>query len=329
MFLDKRNIPLIATKCEALIRNLSPNHPKIPEISNEQSLKLAGYYGERSIDHFLGKLDMDKYDIIPGIRLKNKDRYFQIDALLLSNYFWLPIEIKNLTGDIEVNHAKGQMTQNKNGMIRVYDCPLSQAQHQTMQFIQLLKELKFPTIPIDFLVAFSNSNGNVSTVGYSDHYWKICRGINLKNKIDIFEKMYQTEIITTKERKKLAKLLLKKDEPLDVDILKRFTIPKEDIPTGVQCPSCLSIPMVYSSATWECPTCGEKSKTAHTQKIIDYFLIMNPTISNKQFREITHIKQRQTATRILNSMALDHQGTNKGRIYFPSSIQNPYSTSHH
>ncbi|MGJ7920168.1 nuclease-related domain-containing protein [Neobacillus sp. LXY-4] len=317
MFLFERNIPLFVLKCEALIRNLPPNHPKLNDIHNELSIKLSGYYGEKSIDYHLGKLDMEKYDIIPGIRLKNKDRYFQIDHLLLSNNFLLPIESKNLTGDLTVDHTKGQLIQEKSGIIKVYDNPLSQVQHQRMQFIQWLDEHKLPIIPVDFLVAFSNSNGNIKTIGYSDHNWKICRGINIFEKIKLFEKMYQTEYMTTKERKKLAKILLKNNETLDVNILKHFSIPKEDTLTGVSCQICFSRPMVYSYATWECLTCGHKSGTAHEQKIHDYFLTINPTINNQQFREQTHIEERRKAARLLNSMNLQKQGSNKGRVYFP------------
>ncbi|WP_318507547.1 nuclease-related domain-containing protein [Bacillus sp. T3] len=318
MFLGERKIPLIVQKCEALIRNLPANHWKIPEINNELSKHLSGYYGECSIDYHLGKLDKEKYDIIPGLRLKNKDRYFQIDSFVLSNYFLLPIEIKYLTGDIEIDHTKGQLIQDKNGIIKVYDDPISQAQQQRMQFIQWLKEQKCPTIPVDFLVAFSNNNCHIKRInGNSNHFWKICRGINLTEKIAIMEKMYQTEYMTAKERKRLGKILLKQNEPLDIDILKRFQIPTDEVLPGVQCQTCYSRPMVYTYGTWECSYCGEKSKTAHEQLIADYFFIYNSTLTNKEFRKITNIQQRAKATRILNSMNLPHQGSNKGRVYFP------------
>lgn len=320
MFLEERKLPLVVQKCEALLRNLPSDYPKIPEIQNELSIKLSGYYGECAIDYHLGKLDKEKYDIIPGIRLKNKDRYFQIDSFVLSNYFLLPIEIKFHSGDIEIDHSKGQMIQNKNGTIKMYDDPISQAQQQRMQLIQWLKEHRLPPIPVDVLVAFANNHCNIKRiVGSSNHYWKVCRGINLTEKIAIFEKMYQAEFISTKERKKLSKLLLKQNEPLDIDVLKRFQIPKEDVQTRVQCPSCCCRQMVYTYGTWKCLVCGEKSKTAHEQLVYDYFLIFNSTITNKQFREITNIRERGKAARILQSMNLHYQGTNKGRVYFLSS----------
>ena len=129
--------------------------------------------------------------------------------------------------------------------------------------------------------------------------------------------MYQTNCISVKDMKKLGKVLLKKDTPLDKDILSNFKIPKEDTLTGLTCQLCLYSPMEHIYGTWQCPLCDHKSKTAHEQKLMDYFLITNNFISNKQFRTLTHLNDRQVANRILNSMNLQHQGTNRGRIYFP------------
>ncbi len=130
--------------------------------------------------------------------------------------------------------------------------------------------------------------------------------------------MYPTDCISVKEMKKVGKVLLKKDTPLDKDILSYFKIPKGDTLTGVTCPPCLHSPMEHTYGTWKCPVCHHKSKTAHEQKLLDYFLIINNSISNKQFRALTHLNDRQVANRILNSMNLQHQGTNRGLIYYPS-----------
>ena len=49
MFLTTRKIPLIALKCEALIRNLPLDYPKLTEINSVHSKLMAGYYGDGNV----------------------------------------------------------------------------------------------------------------------------------------------------------------------------------------------------------------------------------------------------------------------------------------
>lgn len=318
MFIKLRKLPPFALKCEALIRNLPQHHVKLQEINSEFSRVMAGYNGEKTLDYHLGGLNPNLFDIYPDLRLENNNRYFQIDALLLSNKFIICISNKNLTGELEFDPSKGQLIQRKGDSIKVYEDPIAQAQKHRLQMIQWLEKNKFPPIPIDFLVVISNTNANIKkVVGASNHYWKLCRGINLQEKIGYFEKIYANDFITTKERRKLGKLLLKKDTPFEIDIINHFKISKVDLPNGVICPNCYNRPMIHTFNIWECQICGCKSKTAHMQNIQDYFLLTNQPLTNRIFREVTCLNSRYKATRILNSMNLPHQGSNKGRVYLP------------
>lgn len=318
MFLKERAIPLTAQKCQALLRNLPSDYPLLSKINAELSKQMSGYYGERSLDYHLSSLDEDKYDIYPGLRLSHNNRNFQIDTLILSNNYLLIVEVKNLPGELEFDSSKGQLIQKLGDKINVYDDPFAQVQQQKLKLMKWLEDLRIPPIPIDTLVVLSNNNALVKRVtGASNNYWKLCRCINALEKIGNFEKTYQSAYISIKDKKKLAKLLLKHDTPLNSDILKRFNIPKQDILPGISCPICFSRPMIHIFGTWNCPVCGEKSKTVHEQKIFDYFLLINSEISNNQFRAVTLLDSRHIANRLLNSMDLSHRGTNKGRVYFP------------
>lgn len=322
MFTKERDIPLFAQKCEALIRNLPRDHPMLPKIRSELSTKMSGYYGEKSLDYHLGALDEEHYYFYPGLRLSNNGRNFQIDSLGATNFYLLVMEVKNLKGELEFDSAKGQLIQRIGETVNVYDDPFAQVQNQRIQLMQWLKNHRFPPIPVECLVVLANTNALIKKVtGLSNNYWKLCRCINAHEKISIIDNMYQTEYITTQQRRKLMKMLLKNDTPLEIDILSRFNIPSGDILPGVNCPNCDASPMVFIKGLWNCPVCLTKSKTAHFQKINDYFLIMNPSITNQQFREITGLDTRHKANRVLHSMNLPYQGTNRGRVYFPSPPQ--------
>jgi hypothetical protein len=323
MFIKERDIPLFAQKCEALIRNLPQNHPMLPKIKSELSTKMSGYYGEKSLDYHLGALDEEYYDFYPGLRLSNNGRNFQIDSLGATNYYLLVMEVKNLRGELEFDSAKGQLIQRIGEIVNVYDDPFAQVQNQRIQLMQWLKNHRFPPIPVECLVVLSNTNALIKKVIVSSkNHWKLCRCINVHEKIGIFDNMYQTEYITPQQRRKFMKMILKNDTPLEIDILSRFNISSDDIVPGVYCPNCDNgLTMVFIKGFWNCSICLMKSKNAHFQKINDYFLIMNASITNQQFRQITGMDCRHKANRILNSMGLPYQGTNRGRVYFPKPPQ--------
>jgi ssDNA-binding Zn-finger/Zn-ribbon topoisomerase 1 len=128
--------------------------------------------------------------------------------------------------------------------------------------------------------------------------------------------VHHKEILSRKTLKKLCKLLLKNHTPLTIDILSIYQIPYKDIITGVQCPECHFIPLKKSRNGWPCPSCKMISKDAHIQAVEDYFLLISPTITNKQCKDFLNLNSHDTAYRILTSMNLPHNGKTKGRVYF-------------
>ncbi|MGG3940255.1 nuclease-related domain-containing protein [Peribacillus psychrosaccharolyticus] len=87
MFIKPIKPPLSIQVLEALVRRLSPKHPRIDEIKEELRITKAGYRGEQSLDYFLGALSSKKYTIFHDLRLpytpNTEPYYFQIDILLV------------------------------------------------------------------------------------------------------------------------------------------------------------------------------------------------------------------------------------------------------
>jgi ribosomal protein L37AE/L43A len=99
------------------------------------------------------------------------------------------------------------------------------------------------------------------------------------------------------------------------DILEFYQIEQKEIIRGVQCPKCDRIPMKYQQGLWHCSNCECKSKTAHQQAILDYFLLIQRTISNLQCRKFLLINSRKGARRILKSMDLQSSGGGRSLVY--------------
>jgi hypothetical protein len=104
-------------------------------------------------------------------------------------------------------------------------------------------------------------------------------------------------------------------------LLKKYGIQRTDLISGIHCPFCTSrLPLIRDKQKWYCPCCHNFSIDAHVNGLKDYFLLFDTKITNKQFREFTHIKSPFTARRLLFSMNLNYSGANKVRVYFPKTF---------
>ncbi len=70
--------------------------------------------------------------------------------------------------------------------------------------------------------------------------------------------------------------------PDHTNLLKKYNLSKEDIITGVHCTAFDKKPLIKA--------------------VKDYFLLIKPSITSKEFREFVHISSKDTANRLLVSM---------------------------
>jgi hypothetical protein len=311
----EREVPRILLKIEALMGRLDKNHPKLAVLAKDYGRIKAGYQGEKNLDYYFSLLDQEKYDLYHGLRLPsvNGKSYHQIDTLITSNNFAPMVEIKNLAGTIVYDKKTNQFTQNDKPITN----PYTQVKLQKMQFIDFLQKHKSQPFPIDFLIAMANPSTKIETPnGTPEQFWKMCYGHDIIEKIQLYEKVHKVEALPMKERKRLRKLLLKYHTPLEIDVLQKYMISKQEVIAGAGCPKCDSFPMQHSHGAWVCLICHHKCKDAYVNAVNDYFLIFGTAITNKEFREFTQITSPQSAHRLLSSMELQHSGDNKGRIYY-------------
>jgi hypothetical protein len=87
--------------------------------------------------------------------------------------------------------------------------------------------------------------------------------------------------------------------PDHTNLLKKYNLSKEDIITGVHC---TAFAMVRKKRSWFCPSCSAFDKKPLIKAVKDYFLLIKPSITSKEFREFVHISSKDTANRLLVSM---------------------------
>ncbi|WP_309043006.1 nuclease-related domain-containing protein [Cytobacillus oceanisediminis] len=301
-------------KLEALIKRMPEMEQRREKVKSELNKRNAGYKGEQKLDYYLSFLDEKEYRIFHGLRLMNGKHYFQIDTLLVTRKMAFILEIKNWNGTIIFDPEFHQLIRVQNDKQEAFHDPISQAEHQSLQLRKWLKEHGFTCIPIEYAVIISSPSTIIKspTNQISNQVFHAHR---LINKITSIENTHNAERLTEKELKKLSKTLLKKHVSQEIDILEYFNIKSDTILTGVYCPKCSALPMIFHWGKWRCPACRTSSAIAHHQAVNDYFLLCNPIITNTEFRRFTHITSVYTASKLLAQMDLEQGGEKKNRVY--------------
>ncbi|WP_423409717.1 nuclease-related domain-containing protein [Heyndrickxia sp. MSNUG] len=318
MFYKERKIPLKFRAEEAIIRRLDSTHPKFSFIQENHRKMSAGIRGEKELDYQLGFLPNEKYLILNDLRLQQNGHFFQIDTLLLSPKASFIIDSKNISGTVLFDFNLEQCLRIFNDKEEGIRDPITQVRTHKRLLSQWLIDNKLGSIPLEYLVVMTHATTVIKTHGNSTNKnRRLLHSDQLYERLIEFEKRYTNENLTLKEIKKIGKQLLKSHTPLLPKILSAYSIDPFDIKPGVQCPSCLAIPMNRQHGKWFCNNCGCKSKDAHISAITDYSLIFSQTISLSQFRNFLLIPESKVkmASDLLVSLKLPHHGTKKGRVY--------------
>ncbi|MFZ3589819.1 nuclease-related domain-containing protein [Bacillus sp. DJP31] len=317
MIIKKREKPIIIEKLEALERRLSKTHKKYPFVKGYLGRKKAGFKGELALDYYLNFLPNEKYLIFQDLRLFDGNSHFQLDLLLISQNFFLIIEVKNYSGTLIFDPKFNQLIRiSEDGKEKAFSDPLLQIKRHSTQLRNWLETNNLPLAPIESLVVISNPETIIKATSKHDYVsQKVLHTAFLTSRVESLENNRKDEVLTTKEVKKISQQILKKHHAINTDILAKYQLSENDIISGVQCPKCQYNPMKNRKGGWFCQACKTTSKEAHISAIRDYLLLLGPSITNSEARHFLHISSSSVVKRLLTSMNLPHTGENKGRRY--------------
>ncbi|WP_158591783.1 nuclease-related domain-containing protein [Oceanobacillus halophilus] len=299
---------------EALLRNLKQKYRQNDTILGNYKKFLAGYKGEINVDYKLSLYPHQDHIIIKDLRLKNFSKNFQIDTLLLTKYFLLIIETKNIKGELRYDSKQHQFIQIYNGVEKAYQDPILQAdmQRQNLEYWLQTYNIK---IPIETLIVSSNPQTIITNIYHDpDIYNKLIRAESLHIYLSKIKNTYKKIYLNQKRIDELHQLMLSKNEPYKPNLIDTYQLTDQYLIKGVPCTECYK-PMTKVYRNWMCHYCTLSDTEAYKQKIFDYFLLGNDTITNKECRQLLQIDSPRIANYILNAMKLSHQGNNKGRVY--------------
>ncbi|MEK5444453.1 nuclease-related domain-containing protein [Fredinandcohnia sp. FSL W7-1320] len=205
-----RTVPIIILILEALLQRIPQDHPKRPQIQVELVKRKKGYRGELSLNYYLELIDTPEFLILHDIRLTDGKSFFQIDTLIITPYFYLILEIKNITGTLYFEDDSNQMIRTLNNEEEGMHNPILQSLRHSRQFKNWLTQRKLPLLPIEHLVIISDPK-TIIKASRPSIFTKVMHSANLPFTFEKFQNRHTKESLTMKEMKRIAGTIEKHD----------------------------------------------------------------------------------------------------------------------
>lgn len=301
---------------ESLMRRLAPTDSDYSYFKESYHRQVAGFEGEKFVDReWFDMPNLGSHYLLFNYEFENKFGFpHQIDTLFLTTKFLLILEIKNISGQVDIDEDKHQMIiKRPDGTFKSYGNPLDQIRRHSQHLNILLSQQKFP-LPIIGALVFSNQ---ATIIGDVPKNFPIFHTSGLRFFVQKLLNKYP-EILPEKRLGKLSSVLLSKLKRQDV----RPSITLSRIKKGVLCEICEhKYQMHYRGGTWHCPNCGCRNKKSILQAFHDYRVLVSNNITNREFREFFGIESIDAASKMLIRLGLETVGEKRGRHYLiPTDI---------
>ncbi|WP_163971138.1 NERD domain-containing protein [Oceanobacillus halotolerans] len=315
MIIKSHDFPCQLLQTEALDRRLPSYHPQKDNVSSKAKILRAGFHGEQSLDFPLSFLPKDKYLIFHNLRIPDSSGFFQLDALILSPYFILIIEVKNIYGNVIFDNM-GQMIRQTGETEERFDNPIDQVNLQHFRLSRWLTEQHYPPIPIEGIVVYTNPTTILKNLTDNPHIIeKVMHKEKMLSKIHELSNKYPSKRFSEDQLREISAQLLSQHTPVKTDIMEKYQVKSEQLIKGIVCPCCKAISIPYHRGKWYCDQCGAVSRTAYLNGLADYALLINPFITNRQARSFLQITSISTMRKLLQKAKLKQFGTTSGSRY--------------
>ncbi|MGM9945066.1 MAG: nuclease-related domain-containing protein [Lysinibacillus sp.] len=273
----------------------------------EDLLKIeAGYAGERYVDLRWQDMNLQiKHALFQDYSIQLGDFSYQMDTVFVCQHFILILEIKNIVGEIHVDNEKHQFIRIKpDGTREGFRNPVDQVKRHARVLRQLIEN----PIPIEYAVVFSNSK---AIIGKTPRNEPIFHVSGLETYVRRLISKYSVHL-NHAEFDRVLDRFQKYYSPLAF----QFQIDKNKMIKGVLCSQCsYKRKMYFQHGKFECANCRYRSNMPLREALFDYYILVGEWITNKEFRDFVGIESSDAAKRLLQSLNVTCQGTNKGRRY--------------
>ncbi|MGG3469205.1 nuclease-related domain-containing protein [Neobacillus pocheonensis] len=300
-------------KLEGLIaaqNRLAVSHPSLPVLASKRFSVEAGIGGEERVAEVFRKDSLPfEHRIFHDLSPSSVEQ-FQMDTYFMTPWYGFVLEVKNIGGVLEFKDNPAQLIRTReDGQRDGFDSPVVQLE-RNQELLSAWLRGRGIQLPVYGAVSLAYPKQIVAVPP-------------AKTKI-LFPNLIPSYIRSIPQQtKKLdietfnwlsGELLASHQRFIPKPICESYRIPFGDFQPGVRCVTCGRIGMIKLPRTWQCPFCETMDHCAHQRTLLEWFLIFNRRITNRECREFLGV-DIQTAKRILTSMHWQFEGTFRNRSY--------------
>ena len=300
MIVLNREMPLRILMLQAAIRRGFPEFEE--EFQNAQS----GFYGERYMDRWWEDMQLaEDHVLLHNFCFRFSEFTNQVDTIFLSRHFALVLEIKNISGRIDIDVERDQMIRTREtGEIEVFRNPVSQVKRHQRALASLIGS----QLPIERAIVFMHPKSLIGSVPREE---AVFRWGGLESHIrQLFSKY--TPHLTNYQLMEMATSLRNYHQLPE----SKLRLDARKIICGVLCSNCrYKVKMYYIRGQFECAYCKLKSFEPMLEALQDYRLLISEWITNQELRQFFYIDSADVANKILKRMDFYHEGSTSARRY--------------
>ena len=269
----------------------------------------AGFHGEQRVDSLFYEIPIETpHYFIQDLYIQKPKSSHQIDTVLITSRFVLLLEIKSISGELNFDPQLRQFSRtNKDGSVDGMNNPDDQIRRHEKWMQHFLAEQKV-SLPVIGVIVFTYPS---SIVNSRPKNRIIIQSSGLPYLMDQLLAKYPNELLNTRKTRHLAGRLLQLHS---IRPLRRIEVPA-GLRRGVLCGKDCGGAMKYHWRKWICEKCSRTDRFAHHETLLQYRLLINETITNREFREFTGVESVTTASKLLKMANMPFQGSYKDRQY--------------
>ncbi|WP_339251575.1 nuclease-related domain-containing protein [Sporosarcina sp. FSL W8-0480] len=289
------------------------NHPKYESISKKYHQAKAGYAGELYVDRVLNEVSYPQgVNVLKDVSLEINPHFrIQIDTLIISPNLIFLLEIKNYVGTVHFDEDTGKTTKvSSHGRVDKYDCIIHQIDRATNGLLEWLRKRNI-NIPIEAILVMSNTQTDIPvfpenvTLKYAKQLPRYIR--NLLPPRDQQDENQVRSIVNQINSQRI-------NWP-SMPACHRYAIDPNDLKRGVHCTTCNIAMARKRGHSWVCMTCRKKDSNALWKSIEDWFILIEPKITNKQLRLFLELASNSSASVIFRDLKLQRNGVPPHTFY--------------
>lgn len=276
----------------------------------------AGFSGELKVDRYLESIEyLHSKIVLTDLHLSTRSgKTFQIDTLIVSRKYILILEVKNIKGDLYFKTNPHFLLRKLNDDSTRMECPITQMEVAKINLSHWLKQNGIH-MEVHGEVVLSNQSAFIKEIPESSPV------IYMKRLTILLQEMESLpDLLDEPQLQEIVKRISEqKNNYKPLPLCKTFNINPADLKIGQLCKKC-NEKLVYKTERIRfCLYCEVEQPNNHKELMIDWFLLVDNSITNEQCRYFFDVKEQHHVRYILKTFGLIKKGKGKNaRYYLPN-----------